>query len=231
MKGVIYKTTNKINGKWYIGKDKQNNYNYFGSGSLLKKAIKKYGKENFQKEILEETSNLSSREIYWIEKTNAVKDPMSYNMVPGGGGRGIWTEEQKQKLREWALENNIRPPVRDKPHTEETKKKMSEAALGIPKSEAHRKAMSEANMGRPGYFKGKTHSLKSRQQISLSKSLYGMTFEKADKIRHDAIGGTARKDIAKKYKVTYGIVRDIILNNSWVRPKPIAKAIKPGVDF
>ena len=85
--------------------------------------------------------------------------------------------------------------------------------------------------GKIGKFKGKNHSLKSRQQISISKSLYGLTFEIADKIRQDANRGVARKDIAKKYEITYSIVRDIILNNSWVRSKPIARATKPEVDF
>jgi len=82
-----------------------------------------------------------------------------------------------------------------------------------------------------GKFKGKTHSLKSRQQISISKSHYGLTFEKADQIRQDANRGLARKAIAEKYGITYNIVRDIVLNNSWVRFKPIARATKPEVDF
>ena len=38
---IIYKTTNIINGKYYIGKDINNSSHYLGSGILLKKAIKK----------------------------------------------------------------------------------------------------------------------------------------------------------------------------------------------
>lgn len=87
---IIYKTTNLINGKWYIGQDSKNNPVYYGSGKLLKKAIKKYGKQNFTKEILEilplnaGKDALNKAEIYWIEISNAVKSEMSYNVALGG---------------------------------------------------------------------------------------------------------------------------------------------------
>lgn len=44
---IIYKTTNKINGKIYIGRYCGNRSSYLGSGSYLKRAIRKYGKDNF----------------------------------------------------------------------------------------------------------------------------------------------------------------------------------------
>lgn len=46
---IIYKTTNLINGKIYIGFDSHNNPEYFGSGKLIKMALKKYGTSNFKK--------------------------------------------------------------------------------------------------------------------------------------------------------------------------------------
>ena len=53
--GFIYKTTNLVNGKIYVGKhefskDKRLNSSYLGSGVALKRAIIKYGKENFNRE-------------------------------------------------------------------------------------------------------------------------------------------------------------------------------------
>jgi hypothetical protein len=48
---IIYKTTNLINGKMYVGQDSHNNPLYLGSGKVLGLAIEKYGIENFKKEI------------------------------------------------------------------------------------------------------------------------------------------------------------------------------------
>ena len=53
----IYKTINLINGKIYVGQDYNNRDNYLGSGKIILKAIKKYKKENFKKEILEECNS------------------------------------------------------------------------------------------------------------------------------------------------------------------------------
>jgi hypothetical protein len=85
----IYKITNKINGKWYIGKHSGGDPNYMGSGKLLKLAYKKYGQENFEKVILETCSSeeeLNIKEIEWINNTNALTDPACYNLVEGGTG-------------------------------------------------------------------------------------------------------------------------------------------------
>lgn len=51
----IYKTTNLLNGIIYVGKDKRSRPGYLGSGTHLKRALLKYGKENFMKEIRRQT--------------------------------------------------------------------------------------------------------------------------------------------------------------------------------
>ena len=84
---IIYKTTNKLNGKVYIGQDKNNNPSYYGSGKKLKYAIKKYGKENFTKEVLEECvdeAHMNEREIYWITFYNSKDENIGYNISDGG---------------------------------------------------------------------------------------------------------------------------------------------------
>jgi hypothetical protein len=85
---IIYKITNLINKRYYIGRHRTKDINdcYMGSGKAIKNAIKKYGKENFIKEILAETKN--SKELWELESQivskKVVDDPLSYNMVTGG---------------------------------------------------------------------------------------------------------------------------------------------------
>lgn len=93
MYGFIYITTNHINGKKYIGQKKYDDNgrwkNYLGSGLNLSRAIKKYGKENFTREIIEECDSkelLNNREIYWIEYYNATQSKDFYNIAKGGNG-------------------------------------------------------------------------------------------------------------------------------------------------
>ncbi len=90
---VIYKTTCLVNNKIYIGqhqcgKNCKNKCSYLGSGSYFSSAIKKYGKKNFIKEILEENIKtfkaLDKREKYWIKKFDANNPDIGYNLTPGG---------------------------------------------------------------------------------------------------------------------------------------------------
>ena len=93
MNHYVYEITNLVNGKKYIGKrsckcpieeDK-----YMGSGILISKAIKKYGKENFRKDILEICNSEEmafEREKYWIKHYNAVVCREFYNIKDGGEG-------------------------------------------------------------------------------------------------------------------------------------------------
>ena len=87
----IYKTTNLINGKIYIGKTTRtceySKENYMGSGTYIQMAFKKYGKENFKKEILEYADNkahLSKLEPEYIRKYKSADMLIGYNLITDG---------------------------------------------------------------------------------------------------------------------------------------------------
>lgn len=97
---IIYKTTNLINQKFYVGKDTHNNPNYYGSGKRLKLAIQKYGLDNFKKETIEICNNLeqlNEREKFWIKELNAINE--GYNISLGGdGGDTISNNPRKSEI-------------------------------------------------------------------------------------------------------------------------------------
>lgn len=86
----VYKTTNIINKKIYIGCHITENLNdgYLGSGKFLKRAIKKYGKENFKREILKFFDN--EKDMYDFERNTVteefIKHKSNYNSCVGGNG-------------------------------------------------------------------------------------------------------------------------------------------------
>lgn len=91
MYGYIYKTTNKLNNKIYIGKHKSSTWDamYFGSGKIIRYAIKKEGLENFECVLLCECETpweLNQKEKYYIQKYDAINREKGYNLKIGGEG-------------------------------------------------------------------------------------------------------------------------------------------------
>ena len=87
MIGFIYKTTCLVNGKIYIGKHEGDcNDNYLGSGELFLKAVKKYGRENFKREILRHCDTLHELRIWehvFIKKYHSQDERIGYNIADG----------------------------------------------------------------------------------------------------------------------------------------------------
>lgn len=89
--GFIYKTTNLVNGKIYIGqheiKDFKFNDLYIGSGGMkFRNSVKKYGRKNFKRKILKlcyTINQLNGYETYFIKKFNATDPNIGYNLLPG----------------------------------------------------------------------------------------------------------------------------------------------------
>jgi group I intron endonuclease len=131
----IYLVTNLINGKKYLGKDVRNRKYYLGSGTVLRKAIKKYGRENFKKEIIEEHNNenkLKEREEYWLLFYDAANNVNFYNRINKSNGapkgRKI-TQKSRNKISKSLLGKPKSPEhiqkIKNRKITEETKQKMS----------------------------------------------------------------------------------------------------------
>lgn len=145
--GIIYKTTNLINGKWYIGKDELNNPKYIGSGMLLTKAVQKYGKENFKKEILAEAGTraaLSQLEELFIKNTNAIKDPLSYNIAAGGNGGNTIAGYTDDERKEFGSKISTRWANKSDEQREEFSRKLSEKATGRVRTPEHQTKLNES---------------------------------------------------------------------------------------
>jgi len=190
---IIYKTTCLINNKIYIGLDTKNDCSYLGSGLLLKKAIKKYGKENFIKEILEfcnDINLLNEREIYWISFFDSTNLEKGYNLSKGGKGvLGIkQSNETCKKISESHKGNKnyffgkkhssetlkkIGNANKGRKRSQEVREKMSKSKLGSKLTEETKNKIRESNKGEKHRLYGKRISEKTRLKMSISHKING----------------------------------------------------------
>ena len=106
---IIYKATNIINSKVYIGqtihslsirKGQHERSHEYGYKTAFSNAIKKYGKENFKWEVIYETDSieeLNNKESFYIEHYKSLVSENGYNLK-GGGGNDFLTDEVKEKI-------------------------------------------------------------------------------------------------------------------------------------
>lgn len=192
--GYVYKITNNVNGKIYIGQKKSEKLieNYWGSGKLIVEAIKKYGKDNFSREVLEwcETKDeLNQRERYFIEKFNARSPDVGYNLALGGTVIGMnHSAETRAKMS---------ASHKGKPKSEAAKRKMSEAHKGKHLSEEHRKAINETQkISMIGKNVGKKHSEETKRLMSEQRKGH-LTSDETRKKISDANKGNVMSQEAK----------------------------------
>lgn len=90
--GYVYKTTNLINGKAYIGKREAKEFyeGYKGSGLAIRRAVRKYGSLHFKVELIayaQTREELNELEVYYIKEIRKLLSPVNvYNIAPGGQG-------------------------------------------------------------------------------------------------------------------------------------------------
>lgn len=178
--GFIYITTNLINGKKYLGQRKfyRNWQEYLGSGKSLLYAIRKYGKENFVRNIVcicNSLAELNQAEHDISVFLNVVESSDWYNLKYGGDSmegyspppevrekisrankgkpapnKGIpMSEEAKRKQRE--VQSGEKSAWYGRKHTEETKQKIRNKKIGTQASQETKNKMSQQRQGKNNY--------------------------------------------------------------------------------
>jgi len=185
IKMFIYKITNLITGKQYVGQTVRpikkrwscHGYNNY----YIANSIKKYGKKKFKIEVLEQcesTQQLNQREIYWIKEINTLY-PNGYNLTEGGEGASgrIISDETKKKMSE--AQKGSKNPFYGKKLSTEHRRKISEAKkgkkgkkgrkspmFGKKHTEESKRKNSETQKGSKNHFYGKKHSTGTKRKIS-----------------------------------------------------------------
>ncbi len=146
---TVYKITNNLNGKYYVGKHQTKDLQdeYLGSGLLIKAAISKYGAHNFTKEILHifDTRNAMDQK----ERELVVVSEETYNLAEGGNGGAY---------------------LKGIPHSDETRLKMSLSKLGHKHSNETKAKMSTAHSGENNSFYGRKHTAETKKKMVLART-------------------------------------------------------------
>ena len=160
---IIYKITNNVNSKIYIGKTKLSAEERFKKHIINSKSyttrlyssMRHHGIDNFSISIIEETSpnDVNDREVYWIKKLNTQNSDIGYNMTPGGDGGGVvkgtkqnstWISKRIKSMRETLGDPEYIHPLKNCTQSEEKRKKISKTLSGVPHTKERRKNQSLA---------------------------------------------------------------------------------------
>jgi hypothetical protein len=159
---IIYETKNLKDGKIYIGMHETNNLEdgYLGSGKRLKRAIRYYGKEFFERKILFTFNNCEDMIAKEIELVNEdfIKRKDTYNIALGGKG-GTITEELKQKWIKSGIKGN-----------ETLKRRLKEDINLLNRFREFNKNRARVGSKNSSKFKGKTHSEETKEKMRNSQS-------------------------------------------------------------
>jgi group I intron endonuclease len=184
----VYLTTNIVNGKGYVGQhvsDDKNN-KYLGSGILINKAIQKYGKNNFAKEIIEYCTSekqLNEQEEYWIKEKHTLT-PNGYNISESGYGNGTRGVEPWNKGKHGIYSDETIERM-----TRKLKLINVKGCEGHPRSEKCKRKIGDKNkinsLGEKNGMFGRHHSQESRDKMS--KNMKGrIPWNKGKKIKKGA---------------------------------------------
>ena len=189
MFGYIYKTTNILNNRVYIGQKKSKVFvnTYYGSGIAITEALKKYGKENFIVEVIGWADNKNQLNMMEIE---AIKTHSSicnlYNIADGGdGGDTTSNHPNKEEI------------VKKRAHGLQ----LWHASLTEERRVEHGKKISQSKKGKSNGHEGFRHSAETIEKIKQSNK----EFDKANdpkwvEAHSNAMKKRRGKPLLAKYK-------------------------------
>lgn len=201
----VYKTVNKINGKIYIGVHSTDKLEdcYLGSGDAIKAAIKKYGKENFYREIIKIFNSRS--EAFDYEKQlvdeSFIKLNSNYNLDLGGTGCNIikikpFSEETIQRLRE--MNTGEKNHFYGKKHTDEARRKIKEARARQVFPKVSKETLEKRGKKISIVKKGFKHSDETRKKISEAHKGKKHSEETKNKMSRTRLGHATSDETRKK---------------------------------
>ena len=228
---IIYKITNLINGKIYIGQDSKNDDTYYGSGLIIKRAINKYGKENFNKELIEicnSKEELNKKEIFWISEFNSTNSDIGYNLSIGGNGGNLGeyvnkkiseksklrvvSDETKKKLS--ILNKGEKNAFYGKHHSEETKKHLSEQKIGFKHTTESKLKISKATKGENNPFYGKYHSDELKNRF---RKMYGnkviVKYKNGDVNKYNSVREASEKENISRFFIKKSSKLDVFISD------------------
>lgn len=235
MRGIIYKTTCLITGKIYIGQHKIFSEKtldpwYIGSGPTLLKAIEKYGRENFKREILKDyipsKKLLNVWEYIFTKKYNSTDPKIGYNIVCGStNGMNCDTyftslPEVREKIRQSKIgSKNPRYGIKE---DEETRRKKSSSMIGKNTgklSDEHKKKLSIAKKGKKLSDEHKQHikeaMLKSKRKYS-EKGLKKISeTHKGKKVGKETKQKLRNANLGNRY-ITNGVITKVIKSDEFL---------------
>lgn len=173
MFGYIYKTTNLLNGKIYIGKKKSPVFieDYFGSGKLIRRAINQYGAENFQVKLVywaKTLEELNEKEKFYITFYEShYTSGKGYNIALGGDGGDLINQLPYDEYMEFVDECRRRSIGKNNPNYGKGDKIRGEN--NPSKRLEVREKLSNSLKGEANGMFGKTHSKETMERILKTK--------------------------------------------------------------
>lgn len=239
---IIYKATNTVNGKVYIGKttrtleERRKEHEYEATrrdrNFAFYNAIRKYGTDVFEWKIIDKATTedeLNEKERYWIAYYNAVNRDHGYNMTEGGDGVKP-NEEVREKLsesirRRWQ-DGDYRKKVveahKRKTLSEETRRKISEAQKGRKHTEETKRKLSEAHKGKKlseEHCKKMAEARRGEKSVSAKLTAPQVVFIRmltpSIKTRQNWKAPFAQGEVAEWFGVSNTQIKSILKGEKW----------------